>query len=221
LFDEVTSIMLALTSHLLALDFSDPQVWIYVIVTVLGIGSAIFQSGKKTPPKELPRQTPTAPPRRDLPRRPDGVARPLPPGNMPRPAQRVEMPRRPEAPPRPEPRRAGRTEARRPPSRQPDWPKQRRQTPDQTPIAMPHPAHRDQPREREAAARVAQAVEAVAAGAASHRVRTEPAAVVARPPTEETRRVRVASRNRAELRAAFVLSEVLAPPVALRDNHPF
>lgn len=198
---------------------------LYVIaVLVLAAGSAIFQKlrEKMSGPPDRPR--PTAPPTQGGPqvprptipqRRATPPQRPaVPPQRPPVPTQRPAIPpqtRRPAVPParpqpqRPQPRPAGMPQQ--PPARrpQPQAP-QRPARPVQPAPSLKAAASAQEDEERlavplEAIARAAEAVHAPVATA-------KPARPVPM----------VTKLSTAELRRAFVLSEVLAPPLALRDQ---
>lgn len=195
---------------------------LYVIaVLVLAAGSAIFQKvrEKMSGPPDRPRPTapttqggpqvprPTIPQRRATPpQRP-----PAPPQRPPVPTQRPAIPpqaRRPAVPParpqpqRPQPRPAGMPQQ--PPARRPQ--PQAPQRPVQPAPSLKAAASAQEDEERlavplEAIARAAEAVHAPVATA-------KPARPVPM----------VTKLSTAELRRAFILSEVLAPPLALRDQ---
>ena len=209
-----------LTASLLAIDFSDPQVWIYVIFTLLGLLGAIF--GKKKGQASKDAKGPPAPP-------PSGGA---PGGPSPRHEPSTPQRRSPTAPGRSQPPRP------QPPRPAPARPAPARPPAQRGPTAAPRtgpapPKPRSPHTEPRAPAneirmQSARAAEPVVAGHA-HPAQTDtpaPPPPVLNVPGFERRRVsapgqraRDALRTKQELRAAFVLSEVLAPPVALRENH--
>ena len=209
--------MVTVTALLLAQEKIDPTLWVYLAVAAISVlGSLLSKLGKR---REQPAPRPGA--------------RSGPPGQRPRPtaARRLSQPALPngatptEAPPPTERPAASAATAPRPPVARPVRP---RPAPSVGAVSRPRPAVRRPPEQPVPAIVVAevQVGPAAVAGPAVEVVpltTQEPA--VALPPDEKTEAaparpvgVQRLLRDERSLRSAIVLSEILAPPLALRDN---
>jgi hypothetical protein len=196
-------------------DGIDSGLWIWLVLAAMSVLGTILQKKKQKDEKQPQR----------------------PPGRVGRPTARPRTP----APPIPRPRRpilappqSGQSRpeitARRIPTEKPIRPRLVRPTPRQAdvrPTAAPQPRMQPQPapepaRELEPEPIVVEAkpAERAAPPTTGREVRKPKETRRRRSPVRDPR-VRQMLADRSGLQAAFILSEILAPPAALRENHPF
>jgi len=194
-------------------DFGvDARVWGYLIFAALSVIGALLGKKKKEEAEEAkrrqrkgpaPKARPTAPPR--------VPGAPRPPRSAPTP--REARPPRPRPAPTP---RVGRPPGRRP-AQLPRRPVEARPSPlREFPVSHPSPITEPDTLTAEAVEREPRAEELVTLPSD----RGAPSVVAERVPhgPDQAERVRRLLGDRSGLRTAFILSEILAPPVGLREN---
>ncbi len=220
--------------------FDSWETMVGAAVFILYILSSILGGRKKPDPqrrREFPIPPPTPEQREDAPRPPPTTPAPQPTIPAPQPPRpTMPMPPRPSGPPRPPrtgfPRQPGQPPAPLPLPPRPPRVEPPRSRPATRPPAAPQPApRRPEPVVRRPSPPVVQqatprmspvtaAHEEPEGESIAHRHLPEAAA---RPPqrakNEQADRLRKVLTNRAGLRGALILAEILQPPLALREDH--